>query len=127
MTAKALESFGGKLAEQWVATLLTPVFIFWLGSFVTAIQRLGWNTLVIRYVAYPEPLQLAISRCSVYSCRLCLRHTTFRYPNYSIFRRLLVPVASTCSASLHCLLSSVQTSPHQTKQHPENPRKGKQG
>lgn len=60
MTAKVLESFGGKLAEQWVATLLTPAFIFWLGGFVTAIQRLGWNTLVTRYTAYPEPLQIAI-------------------------------------------------------------------
>ncbi|WP_414528468.1 hypothetical protein [Nodularia chucula] len=60
MTAKVLESFGGKLAEQWVATLLTPAFIFWLGGFVTAIQRLGWNTLVTRYTAYKEPLQIAI-------------------------------------------------------------------
>jgi hypothetical protein len=60
MTAKVMESFGGKLAEQWVATLLTPAFIFWLGGFVTAIQRLGWNTLITRYTAYPEPLQIAI-------------------------------------------------------------------
>lgn len=60
MTAKVLESFGGKFAEQWVATLLTPAFIFWLGGFLTAIQRLGWNTLVTRYTAYPEPLQIAI-------------------------------------------------------------------
>jgi hypothetical protein len=60
MTAKVMESFGGKLAEQWVATLLTPAFIFWLGGFLTAIQRLGLNTLVTRYTAYPEPLQIAI-------------------------------------------------------------------
>lgn len=60
MTAKVIESFGGKLAEQWVATLLTPAFIFWLGGFLTAIQRLGWNTLITRYTAYPEPLQIAI-------------------------------------------------------------------
>lgn len=60
MTAKVMESFGGKLAEQWVATLLTPAFIFWLGGFLTAIQRLGLNTLVTQYTAYPEPLQIAI-------------------------------------------------------------------
>lgn len=60
MTAKVMESFGGKLAEQWVATLLTPAFIFWLGGFLTAIQRWGWNTLVTRYTAYPEPLQIGI-------------------------------------------------------------------
>ena len=41
MTAKVMDSFGGKLAEQWVATLLTPAFIFWLGGFLTALQRLG--------------------------------------------------------------------------------------
>ncbi|MGG6294925.1 hypothetical protein ACQ4M4_10905 [Leptolyngbya sp. AN02str] len=60
MTAKVMESFGSKLAEQWVATLLTPAFIFWLGGFLTAIQRLGLNTLVTQYTAYPEPLQIAI-------------------------------------------------------------------
>lgn len=60
MTAKVLESFGGKLAEQWVATMLTPAFIFWLGGFVTALQRLGWNVLITRYTAYPEPLQIGI-------------------------------------------------------------------
>ena len=60
MTAKVMESFGGKLAEQWVATLLTPAFIFWLGGFLTAIQGLGLNTLVTQYMAYKEPLQIAI-------------------------------------------------------------------
>lgn len=60
MTAKVMESFGGKLAEQWVATLLTPAFIFWLGGFFTALQRLGWPSLIRQYTAYPEPLQIAI-------------------------------------------------------------------
>lgn len=60
MTAKVMESFGGKLAEQWVATLLTPAFIFWLGGVLTAIQGLGWNRLITQYTAYPEPLQIAI-------------------------------------------------------------------
>ncbi len=60
MTAKVLESFGGKFAEQWVATLLTPAFVFWLGGFATAIQRYGWQTLVTEFTRHPEPLQIAI-------------------------------------------------------------------
>ena len=60
MTAKVLESFGGKFAEQWVATLLTPAFVFWLGGFVTAIQRFGWQTIVTEFTRYAEPLQIAI-------------------------------------------------------------------
>jgi hypothetical protein len=27
--AKFLESVSGKLAEQWIATMLTPAFVFW--------------------------------------------------------------------------------------------------
>ena len=60
MTAKMMESFGGKLSEQWAATILTPAFIFWLGGGVTAIQKIGWSALVTRYTAYPEPLQVAL-------------------------------------------------------------------
>ncbi len=60
MTAKVLESFGGKLAEQWVATLLTPAFVFWLGGFTIAIQRWGGQALVTQFTRYPEPLQIAI-------------------------------------------------------------------
>nr|WP_290225484.1 hypothetical protein [Trichocoleus desertorum] len=59
MTAKVLESFGGKFAEQWVATLLTPAFVFWLGGFTTIIQRWGWQPLVATFTNYPEPLQIA--------------------------------------------------------------------
>ena len=60
MTAKVLESFGGKLAEQWVATLLTPAFVFWLGGFAAILQRRGWSELISTFKGYPEPLQLAI-------------------------------------------------------------------
>jgi hypothetical protein len=60
MTAKVLESFGGKFAEQWVATLLTPAFVFWLGGFAAAIHRFGWQLLVTEFTRHPEPLQIAI-------------------------------------------------------------------
>jgi hypothetical protein len=60
MTAKVLDSFGGKFAEQWVATLLTPAFVFWLGGFVAAIQWFGWASLVAKFTSYSELLQIAI-------------------------------------------------------------------
>ncbi|MEP0914024.1 hypothetical protein NDI45_24240 [Leptolyngbya sp. GB1-A1] len=60
MTAKVLESFGGKLAEQWVATLLTPAFIFWAGGLAAAIQHFSWNSIATRFSQQPEPLQIAI-------------------------------------------------------------------
>ncbi len=60
MTAKVLEGFSGKLAEQWVATLLTPAFVFWAGGLVAYTQRIGWDTLTKWYTQYPEPLQVAI-------------------------------------------------------------------
>jgi hypothetical protein len=60
MTEKVLTSFGGKLAEQWVATLLTPAFVFWFGGFAVVIQRWGWQTLVIQFTGYPQPLQIAV-------------------------------------------------------------------
>jgi hypothetical protein len=60
MTAKVLEGFSGKLAEQWVATLLTPAFVFWAGGLALYTQHIGWDTLTKWYTQYPEPLQIAI-------------------------------------------------------------------
>ncbi|RCJ24599.1 hypothetical protein A6S26_18880 [Nostoc sp. ATCC 43529] len=44
MSAKFLESFGSKLAEQWVANLLTPAFVFWAGGAAAGLQRFGWKS-----------------------------------------------------------------------------------
>jgi hypothetical protein len=60
MTSKLLESFGGKFAEQWVTTLLTPAFAFWAGGLIAIIQRWGWQSLTKQFSQYPEPLQIAI-------------------------------------------------------------------
>jgi hypothetical protein len=60
MTAKVLESFGGKFAEQWVATLFTPAFAFWLGGFIAVVQRQSWPKLVTQFTQIPEPLQITI-------------------------------------------------------------------
>lgn len=60
MTAKVLEGVSGKLAEQWVATLLTPAFVFWAGGLAAYIHRFGWTQLTKWFTQYPEPLQIAI-------------------------------------------------------------------
>ncbi len=60
MTAKVLEGFSGKLAEQWVGTLLTPAFVFWAGGLAAYIHRFGWTALTQWFTQYKEPLQIAI-------------------------------------------------------------------
>jgi hypothetical protein len=60
VTSKLLESFGGKFAEQWVTTLLTPAFAFWAGGCIALIQRRGWQSLAQPFSQHPEPLQIAI-------------------------------------------------------------------
>jgi hypothetical protein len=59
MSAKFLEGFSGKFAEQWIATLLTPAFVFWAGGCVAAIQRFGWQPVSSWFIPLPEPLQIA--------------------------------------------------------------------
>jgi hypothetical protein len=45
MSAKFLESVSGKLAERWVASLITPAFIFWSGGAIAAVDHFTWPTL----------------------------------------------------------------------------------
>ncbi|MGI0493698.1 hypothetical protein ACN4EG_18100 [Alkalinema pantanalense CENA528] len=60
MPTKFLEGIGNKLIEQWVANLLTPAFIFWLGGFMAAMQKFGWQPLQQWFTQLVEPLQLAV-------------------------------------------------------------------
>ena len=60
MSAKFLESVGSKLAEQWVATLLTPAFVFWAGGAAAGLQRFGWKPASTWFSQQPEPLQIAL-------------------------------------------------------------------
>jgi hypothetical protein len=59
MSAKFLEGFSGKFAEQWTTTLLTPAFVFWAGGAIAAWQKFGWDTLIKWFIPLPEPLQIA--------------------------------------------------------------------
>ena len=58
MSAKFLEGLGGKLAEQWIATLLTPAFVFWAGGAVALLQRFGWTSISTWFNQQPEALQI---------------------------------------------------------------------
>jgi hypothetical protein len=61
MSAKFLEGFGSKLAEQWIANLLTPAFIFWGGGVLAFIDRHGWQAIATWFPdAKLEPLQVGI-------------------------------------------------------------------
>ncbi|HRY14319.1 MAG TPA: hypothetical protein P5330_00415, partial [Candidatus Competibacteraceae bacterium] len=59
MSTKFVEGVGGKLAEQWVATLLTPAFAFWAGGLAAWGYRYGWASLQTPFTALSEPLQIA--------------------------------------------------------------------
>lgn len=43
MSAKFLEGVGSKLAERWMAELITPAFIFWIGGVIALIDHIGWT------------------------------------------------------------------------------------
>ncbi|MBD2160756.1 hypothetical protein H6F46_08615 [Limnothrix sp. FACHB-1083] len=60
MTAKVLEGAGGKVAEQWISSLLTSAIVFWAGGLVAVIQRFGWQPFTDWFTKQPEPLQLAL-------------------------------------------------------------------
>jgi len=60
MPTKFLESFGSKLGEQWIGSLLTPAFAFWLGGILAWIDRFGWDNLQQPFTQLVEPLQIAV-------------------------------------------------------------------
>jgi hypothetical protein len=68
MPTKFLEGVSGKLAEQWVSTLLTPAFVFWLAGLVAYCNRYGITSLETWLKQYSEPIQigiLAIALCGI--------------------------------------------------------------
>jgi hypothetical protein len=64
MTAKILDSFGGKFAdkfaERWVTTIFTPAFIFYMGGLAVWIQRFKWPAkLIEEFTRYPDLVKIA--------------------------------------------------------------------
>ena len=61
MSAKFLEGAGSKLAEQWVANLLTPAFVFWSSGLLAYVQRHGWQPIATLFPdSKLEALQIGI-------------------------------------------------------------------
>ncbi len=100
MPPKFLEGISGKLAEQWVSSLLTPAFVFWLAGLVAYCDRHSITTLEKGLKHYSEPIQigiLAIALCAIAaSAFIAQRFDTeilralegYWYPG---LRRLLIP------------------------------------
>ncbi len=59
-TTKFLDGLSGKLAERWVANLLTPAFVFWAGGFVAGILKFGWQDFYTALNQLSEPQQIAL-------------------------------------------------------------------
>src|SRR6478672_2245078 len=60
MQAKFAEGIGGKLAKQWVATLLTPAFAFWAGGLAAWTSQHGWVALKTQLILLLQSLQIAL-------------------------------------------------------------------
>lgn len=45
MLPKFLESLGNNLAQQWIAKVLTPAFVFWFGGVGVWVWRFGWKNV----------------------------------------------------------------------------------
>jgi hypothetical protein len=60
MYSKFLEGMTGKVAEQWVANLLTPAFVFWLGGLAACIYHFGWNPLKEWVLKQPQSFQVGL-------------------------------------------------------------------
>ena len=57
------QGFGSKLADQWVATVLTPAFVFWGGGFIAWITHFGLselNPLGTHFNQLPPILQVTL-------------------------------------------------------------------
>ncbi|MCC5612577.1 hypothetical protein LC612_39260 [Nostoc sp. CHAB 5834] len=60
MPIKFLESLSGKLAESWVANLLTPAFVFWLGGLGAWTWRFSWKPVEVWLKQQSELLQITL-------------------------------------------------------------------
>ena len=61
---KFWETLGGKLAEQWVVTLLTPAFVFWIGgigAWTLYAGRSRFKDALTRITQLPESAQVALA------------------------------------------------------------------
>lgn len=60
MLGKFLEGFGGKMAESWVAAIMTPAFAFWAGALGAHVWRFGSVNLRSWFNQQPQLTQIAM-------------------------------------------------------------------
>jgi hypothetical protein len=60
MLTKLLEGVGDRLADKWIASLLTPAFLFWAGGFIAWISKSGWGVLEKWFSAQQQIAQITI-------------------------------------------------------------------
>ena len=60
MLTKFSEGLEGKLAEQWIATVLSPAFGFWAGGLLAIVYHKGWAELARWFGQQGQPLQIAM-------------------------------------------------------------------
>ena len=68
MPTKFLEGVSSKLADQWIATLLTPAFVFWAGGLLAYADHHGFTPIETWFQQFSDPMQLgliAIALCTV--------------------------------------------------------------
>jgi hypothetical protein len=59
MLTKFLEGLGGNLAQQWIARVFSPAFVFWLGGMLAWGWRFGWTSFESVLAQKSEALPLA--------------------------------------------------------------------
>lgn len=59
-TGTFLEGVSSGLADQWIANLLTPAFVFWVGGFLAVLDRLGLPWFRESLNALSEPQQIGL-------------------------------------------------------------------
>jgi hypothetical protein len=60
MLTQFFSNLGGKLAEQWASTVLTPAFVFWAGGLVAWVWRHHWTPLESGIMNLSMPTQVAL-------------------------------------------------------------------
>ena len=56
MLTKLMEGLGDRLADRWIAALLTPAFVFWLEGFIMWIGKFGWVSVEQWFVHFTSPV-----------------------------------------------------------------------
>lgn len=60
MLTKFMEEIGGKLAERWLATFLTPASVFWLGGWGILVYGYGWANFWNGFKSYSNPTKILL-------------------------------------------------------------------